>query len=435
MNLRHPIIRAGVCLFLAFGLFRYSYSAILKALHPNAWITLPDQLQPLVQLLWHGTPIRDSLHLLSDFLRYGPTFYLIAAPVIAVTRDMDVVHYTMLALAHVFFWAALYLMDRRLFRRYDWTVRLFMVAVALNFTPALESLFGATLDIWELLAVVAAFFLMTSRSHRGAAWAAVVISANVMAKLMPLLVLFFLFLRRWTTVLVSAVTALVIMIAGQLFFGWEMGFGFPQRALYAMFIFGADWAPIWWENDAPRGLVYKALTGFHLAPGELYLTIDRGLRRGVDVGMGLAGLALLLFAIVKLWRWKGTEREELRLLGGFATAVVLYHLISPYSTHQYLPSTLLAYAFVLVCALEGLLTRTQGVLAAISLVLIGNIAPKSIIVLLTGMRWLNARFHSAPHFADHQMFTFYGIPGLGVILLGIVVLRLQWKLVRSPAGS
>ena len=68
----------------------------------------------------------------------------------------------------------------------------------------------------------------------------------------------------------------------------------------------------------------------------------------------------------------------------------------------------------------------------ISLILIGNVVPKTVLVKLTAMQWLNDRFHSVPHFADHQMYTFYGVPGIGVILLGIVVLRLQWKVVHAP---
>ena len=45
--------------------------AFAATVPPGAWITVPEQLQPLMNLLWHGTPVRDSLHLLSDFLRYG----------------------------------------------------------------------------------------------------------------------------------------------------------------------------------------------------------------------------------------------------------------------------------------------------------------------------------------------------------------------------
>jgi hypothetical protein len=433
LGLRSAIGRAAVCAFLAAGLFRYVYSSIVRALNPQAWITVPDQLQPLVNLLWHGTPVKESLHLLSEFFRYGPTLYLVSAPIVAATRSHDVIHYALLALAHLFFWLTLYFIDRRLFASSHWTIRVLFVAVGLNFTPILESLYGATLDIWEMLAVVAAFYLYTSSARRGPEWSAVPIAASIMAKLMPLLVLLFLFVRRRMTIVISAVTALLILIAGQLFFGPEMGFGFPARALQAMLIFSKGWAPVWWENDAPRGLVYKALTGFRLPPGVLFVQISPGLRHGVDLAMTVLGLALLAFVVVKLWRWEETGPGDLRVLGGFSTAVVLHHLISPYTTHQYLPSTLLAYAFVLVCALRGLLTRSQAVMAVLSLFLIGNLVPKSLIVFAMGLGWINRHLHSAPHLEGHQMYTFYGFPGIGIVLLGIVVLRLQWKLVQSQA--
>jgi hypothetical protein len=433
MSMKRLAGRVGTLLFVAYGLARYVYSGILQALDPHAWITVPEQLQPLMNLLWHGTPVRDSLHLLSDFLRYGPTFYLVSAPVIALTRNQDVIHYVLLALSHVFFLGALFLLDRRLFSSSHWTIRLLFFGTALNFTPALESLRGATLDIWELFAIAAAFYLYTSAMRRGREWAVVVISVNVMAKLMPLLVLLLLFLRgKIKAVLISAAVAIVIIIAGQVLFGPELGFGYPKRALYAMSEFGRGPYPLWWENDTPRGLIYKTVTGFKLAPGELYVRIDPGVRRAIDAVMSILGLALLVFSIIKLWRWPGPDDDKLRILGAFSTAIVLYHLISPYSTHQYLPSTIVAYAFVLVCALEGLLGRVQAVMALISLALIGNIAPKTVLVKLTAMQWLNDRFHSVPQYADHQMFTFYGLPGIGVILLGIVVLRLQWEVVRRP---
>ncbi len=435
-HLRGAAGRIGVTLFAAYGLARYVYSGILDALAPGAWFTIPEQLQPLMNLLWRGTPIRDSLHLLSDFLRYGPTFYLVSAPIIALTRNEDVIHYVLMALSHLLFLGSLYLLDRRLFASSHWTIRLLVVGLALNFTPALESLRSATLDIWELFAIVVAFYLCTSPMRRGRDWAVVAISLNVMAKLMPLLVLLLLFVRqKFRAVLISAATALVIIVAGQALFGPEMGFGYPKRALYAMSVFGREAIPLWWENDAPRGLVYKAATGFKLEPDMLFTKIDPGGRRVIDATMTVLGLSLLVFSIVKLWRWRGADDDMLRVLGAFSTAIVLYHLISPYSTHQYLPSAIVAYAFVLVCALEGMLSRAQAVMVLISLVLIGNVVPKTVLVELTAMQWLNDRFHSAPHLADHQMFTFYGLPGIGVILLGIVVLRLQWRLVHAvPAG-
>ena len=88
--------------------------------------------------------------------------------------------------------------------------------------------------------------------------------------------------------------------------------------------------PLWWENDAPRGLVYKAVTEFQLAPGEYHSTIDHGVRRAIDAFMGVLGIALLLFAIMELWRWRGPDRDTLCVLGAFATAIVLHHLISPF---------------------------------------------------------------------------------------------------------
>lgn len=428
MELRNSIFRLAVCGFTAAGLVRYVYSSIVRAMHRDAWSTVADQLQPLVYLLWYGTPVVDSLHLLSQFFRYGPTLYLVAAPIVALTRSFQTVQYGLVALGHGFFWIAVYLIDRRLFASAQWPVRLLMLGVALNFTPILESLKGASLDIWELLAIVAAYALFTSRSR--APWSAVPVAASIMAKLMPLLLLLFLFVRRRITAVVAAVTALLILVAGQLLFGPEMGFGFPRRALNSIFIFSSGWAPVWWENDAPRGLVYKALTGFHLAPGAVLVSIDPGLRRVVDAVMTLLGLALLVFVIVRLWRWRPAEHDPFLVLGGFSSAIVLHHLISPYTTHVYLPCTLLAYAFLLLCALRGLLTRAQKVMAVISLFLIGNVVPKTLIVVLLRLDWLNERFHSAPDLAGHQMYTFYGFPGIGVVLLGLVVLPLQWSLVK-----
>jgi hypothetical protein len=421
---------AGV--LLIGGIARYLYSAVLGSGAAGVWITLADQLRPLIARTWHGVPFDETIPLLPDALRYGPTFYLVAGPIIAATRSLDTVHHALTIFGHVCFWLTLWLIDRRLFRNEHWSIRAIFAGVALNFTPQLETLRCACLDTWELLSMTAGFFVFTSTLRWRRELAAAPIVAGILTKLVPILTLLFVIVRRWTAVFVAAATTLVILALGQIFFGWTMGFGFPQRALNVMLLFGAKKYPFWWENDSPRGLLLKALSGFHLRPGVWYIDVAPDARRIVQIVMTAAALALLAWVMLRLWRWSASgDDDTLLVAGGFASAIVLHHLISPYSTHQYLGGTLLPYAFVLAFLVRRSVRRIDLILAALSLILIGNIAPKSIIIRILCVAKLNALRHSAPQLEAGQLYTFYGFPGVGLILLAIVVFRFQRTLTRG----
>jgi hypothetical protein len=439
-------ITAGLLLIM--GVLRYLHSAVSGASSPETWLTLSDQLRPLIEKIWHGTPVAQTIPHMESTFRYGPFFYLIAGPFVSLTRSTQAIHDALLIIAHLCFWTTLYLIDRRMLRSEHWTIRVCAVGIGLNFTPILESLRCACLDTWEMLAITAGFFLFTAGARWGRDLAAAPLVAGILTKLMPVIPLLFVLRRRWRSAFVAAATTLAILAVGHAAYGPEMGFGFPRRALKVMTNFGSQW-PVWWENDSPRGLVYKALAGFRLPPGSsaspggplrytyetYFLVLPPALRHGVDLVMTGAAAILVVFVVVRLWQWRPLpEAEELRILGGFSTAIVVHHLVSPYSTHQYLPSTLLAYAFVLCCILRRLVSRIEKAASLASLVLIGTIIPKTALVSIVGLARLNARLHSAPQLDAGQLYTFYGLPGIGLILLAAVVLRLQWKLV-APADE
>jgi Glycosyltransferase family 87 len=440
VRLRRTLGLAAGLLFTG-GIVRYLHSAVLGAASPETWLTVSDQLRPLIEKIWHGVPLTQTIPLLASAFRYGPVLYIVAGPIVAATRSAQTIHDAVLVIGHLCFWLTLYLIDRRMLRPAHWTIRVIVVGVALNFTPALESLRCGCLDTWEMLAITAGFFLLTSTVRWVRHLSAAPVVAGILTKLMPVIPLLFVIRRRWKSALVATATTVAILAVGHVAYGPEMGFGFPGRAARVMMSFDSEW-PLWWENDSPRGLAYKAFAGFALKPSAVvngkprysfdsyFIKVPSGPRRIIDLAMDSAAVMLLAFAAVRLWGWRFSPGlETLRILGGFASAIVIHHLVTPYSTHQYLPATLIAFVFVLCGFLKRYVTRGEVSLALLSLILIGNIVPKTIIVWMLGLSYLNAKLHSAPQLDAGKLYTFYGLPGIGLILLAVVVLRLQRKLV------
>jgi glycosyl transferase family 87 len=402
------------------------------------WITIRDQLRPLLNQVWHGIPIAESIADLPDAwsFRYGPVFYLVAHPLAIVSRHHGEALYVLLLLfGHLCFWTSLFLIDRRFFRDSSPAIRLLVVGIALNFTPALAAMACACLDSWELLAITAAVFLATSSARWVRNLAGVSAMLGVLTKLMPVLVFVLVFVRNRAAGIIGLVAGAVVLTAAQALYGGPMGWGFPRRVIGV----GRDQvqeAARWWENDSLRGIVYKALAGFALPAGRLQISLDPTTKAIVDATMTVGAIGVLIVTWMTLWRWTPVDaREPERNLGAFAVAIALLHLLSPYSTHQYWPATLLCFAFILRSAQRGLVRHGEGLAALAALVLIGNVAPQTVVAWLTGVGRLNDVLGSVPRFDRGQMYTFYAMPGLGLILLAIVVWRVQRRLVNAPPGD
>ncbi len=424
-------LRSVAIVLVLAGVLRYCYSAIYYPLIHEPWKTVHYQLEPLLDYLWHDRPLAESFAARTSpwGVRYGPMLYLVAHPLAVLLRSNHGVHYALLVVGHLCFWASLYCIDRRIFSGSSPAIRLLVVGVALNFTPALEAMACTCLDMWEMLAIVVGFFLFTSQGRWQQAVAVVPVMLGVLTKLMPILVLVFLVIRRRVAAIVGCVVLIIVLMLGHFLYGKEMGGGYPLRVIRVAAYQASSGIALWWENDSFRGLIYKTLTGFKLEPGELHVDLDPSIKAAVDGVMMLVVVGGLVLVCWKLWRWRYVEGlEETRILGGFAVGVIFLHLLGMYSTHQYWPVLLLAFAFVLRCAQWRLLSKAEQGMALAALLLIGNVLPKSIFVWLTGMGWLNSTFRSAPSFRPDQMYTFYGFPGLGLVLLAILVVRLQWRL-------
>lgn len=427
-------LRSVAIVLVIAGMFRYGYSAIYFPLVNEPWKTVHYQLEPLLDYLWHGRPLAESFAERTSpwGVRYGPMLYLFVHPLAVLARSDQGVHYALLAVGHLCFWVSLYFIDRRLFSASSSAIRLLVVGVALNFTPALEAMACTCLDMWEMLAVVSGFFLFTSRVRWQQTVAVVPVMLGVLTKLMPIFVLVFLVIRRRAVAIVGCAVFIIVLTLGHFLYGGEMGVGYPLRVARVAAYQASSGIALWWENDSFRGLAYKALTGFKLEPGQLHMVLAPSTKAAVDGVMTFVVVGGFIVVCWKLWRWRYAEGlDETRILGGFAVGVIFLHLLGMYSTHQYWPILLLAFAFLFRCAQWRLLSKAEQGMALAALLFIGNILPKSIFVWLTGMGWLNSTFGSAPAFRPDQMYTFYGFPGLGLVLLAIVVVRLQWRLCKG----
>lgn len=418
------------------GVARYLYSAVYQAVINEAWGDVRGQSYALREYLWHGQSVAETMSQLQvSQMRYGPVFFLVTHPLALLGANDRALELLLLGFAHLCFWLTVYLIDRRFLSSSPWPVRLLFVGVALNYTPILVTLATKTLDMWEMMFIAMGLYLLASPSSWQRRVAGVPVMLGVFTKMMPVLVFVFVVTRSRIAGAIGLFAGAIALTMGHLLYGPVMGWGFLLRVPD---IINNRTFPeaLWWPNSSLRGIVYKILNGFHLPAGlprpEWYLAVDPESMAVANAGLVILSVAVLVFVGLKLWRWQPlAELEPIRLLGGFALAVVLVPVFAPFSTEQYYVSSLIAFVFLLRCAQLGHVSRTEGYLALVALFLVGGILPRTVFVLLSGTWLLNMMVQSAPDLMPIEVHLFYGLPGMGLLILTVIVMRVQWRLVQK----
>jgi len=183
----------------------------------------------------------------------------------------------------------------------------------------------------------AALFLFTGTT-RQARWAGLPLAAAALTKLLPALLLVYLFVRSWRAGLIGLLGVVGLLGVGQVLYGSLMGFGYPL----AMLSGGGDTVSRWsthFENNSLRGLIFKLAAGFRLQGDTTVYVLDPAL---VPVLNGLAYLLAALFVGYLLFvAWRGREHDSLaRRSIEFSLAIVTMLLISPHTAQDYLVTAL-----------------------------------------------------------------------------------------------
>src|SRR6202022_553474 len=150
-------------------------------------------------------------------------------------------------------------------RRYagaDFASVVLLVVAWSSAVPLLYVVAQHMVDAWQLFFLSAALFLFTG-SVRQQRLAGLPLAAATLTKLLPALLLVYLFVRSWRAGLIGAAGIGVLLAVGQVAYGSLMGFGYPLAVLSG----GGDTIARWsthFENNSIRGLLFKVGAGFRL---------------------------------------------------------------------------------------------------------------------------------------------------------------------------
>jgi hypothetical protein len=390
-----------------------------------AWFD--EELNPLIALLTRGEPITQI-----DARQYGVVVFLVFDPALRVLGP------NLSALAAYATWVALAATIGAfalVARRYaaDDPARLLIILIAWSSAvPLLYVVAQHMVDAWQLLFLSASLFLF-SGSARQQRFAALPLAAATLTKLLPVLLIVYLFIRSWRIGLLGVVGIGALLAVGQVLYGSLMGFGYPL----AMLAGGGDTIARWsthFENNSIRGLLFKLGAGFRLQGDTTAYVLDAGLAPVLNVlayALSATLVGYLLFAA-----WRGRARDSLaRRSVEFSLAILTMLLVSPHTAQDYLVTSLPILAVWLWLWAKGLpqpWSSGQTLLGAAAALLIGVFVPMNLAARVLPIGWLLNATGNAHNilFVDQigaaiGAYDFFGFPGVGLLLGWVLLVRLE----------
>lgn len=437
-------VLALVCLV---SLARFA-SAVLATGVP-AWFA--EELPPLLDLRFGGQPIERI-----DRRQYGVVVFLVFEPAIWLARlggatsaqaALPFLAWYGLAASALATLVAFLVLARR---TVPWQPRWLLVAAIawLNFVPLLYVVAQRMVDAWQLLFLSVSLALFTG-SRRQRQLSAVPLALGTLTKLLPAVVLAYVLVRDRRAWLGGIGTLVVLLGLGHLLYGPLLGFGYPLALLAGGGATVAAYS-VHFENNSLRGMLFKLASGFRLSPGSLEMAVPAAWVPPLNLlATGLAALVGLHL----LWAaWQGrTVDAPARRAVELSLAVAVMLLVSPHTAQDYLVALLVVFGVLASLAHGGLPGRWRWPLATTAIaaaLLVGVFVPVSLAAAVLGSA-LRAFGGAADVLATVDAaigsgigrYQFFGLPGLGLLLVWAVLVRLErWTWARyagsdRPAGD
>jgi hypothetical protein len=424
----------GVLLLIALAcVARLVYSIFTHGI--SAWFD--EELNPLLGLLVNGQAIEHI-----DPRQYGVVVFLVLDPVVrAFGGNLSVLATYTAFLSLVTAVVAFVLMARRYAS--DDPARLLILLIAWSASvPLLYVAAQHQVDVWQLMFLSASLFLFTG-TQRQRQLAGVPLAFATLTKLLPALLLVYLFVRAWRVALIGLAAIALLLLTGQVLYGSLMGIGYPLAILSS----GADAASRWsmhFENNSVRGLLFKVAAGFRLQGDTTAYVLDSS---WVPWLSGIAYLLALALVGYLLWAaWRGRHDQSIaRRSIEFSLAIVTMLLISPHTAQEFLVSALPVLAvwlWLYACKLPRPWTAAETGLGIAAAVLVGVFLPMNLVARLVPFNWLLNVTHNAGNtlFVDQigssiGVYEFFGLPGLGLLLAWLLLVWLERQSARMPASQ
>lgn len=422
---RRPWVFGFLLLALLAATARFVHSAFVLELFEPVW--LGEVMSPLIEFILGGTPITlDSLANRS----YGVVAYAVMDPVLRLWgRDATAIGVwtTLLALASL---VGAYLLLARLYFPKQRTAQLLMAIAWISFAPLIYSFSMRHIDLWELFLLAVSLTLLLGPGRR---WSGVPLAAAFLAKLLPAVVLAYVFLRERGARVASLATVALLLLLGQLLYGPALGLQYP----WFLATTAGDTAyqySFHHENNSLRGMVFKLAAGFEMQPNSAEI-VHPPHPHLLNLLVQFLSLLLLGYLAFVSWRGRNDSRLERRSIE-FALAVTTMMLVAPHLALEHIVPMLLVFSILAWHAAthRSAWSRTQVGVMLTAAVLIGCFVPLSLLAralfVPTLMRWTgneDALFFG-PTIGSYALLCF---AGLGILLTWGILARIEFRMHRA----
>jgi hypothetical protein len=266
---------------------------------------------------------------------------------------------------------------------------------------------------------------------RGWLWAtAFAIAAAGLAKLLPLLFVYYFLLRDRRAFVHTCAAIVVILALAHAVYGPRMGFMYLPSVLTSSV--GETWALDWHENNSIKGIVAKLL-GYlrnpHHLTTEQIAVLKRPDGRRVELDTWRAPAAALLgtaaqFLLLILLTWaclsgQRTPVSAKRIIWEWSLVAVAMLIISPNTAFEYTVLALGALSYALTRLIADPAARARRGLWATylgSALLLGALLPRSVLNKGTFVEMIT-QFTDYSHLSPSEQYQYYGFPFIGLCLL------------------
>jgi glycosyltransferase involved in cell wall biosynthesis len=325
--------------------------------------------------LYHGSLAEEWAHKFGGarVWHYGPVMHLVTLPLFAFA-SLRSAYLAWLIATYVFLLITLVL----LWRIFDLGPARWIALLAIaNFVPLYEALVQRTIEVFELMLVVAAFLFMQSRRQRAAG---IAIGLAAMTKFLPLIFIpYFALKRMWRALAASVVTVAVIALATEIMLGWRNS-GILIQLQEGSFLVSE-------LNQSLSGMIIRALTWTHAS-------LPVPLVSRLAIVSALAGLSWLM--------WRTRRRSDMADVE-WGTLLLAMVLLPPHNEQYY-------FVFLIFPFLALLARRVDPWRLALAYVLVGAPWPFGLLGEGAFNRYLQV-----------------GIPFFGAAILAGLCVRVLWR--------
>lgn len=427
------IIKIFLLLLFLFTFAHFLYSGVkmptlfLDRESPyNHFLQWEEEVKPLMENIDNVKQIE-----ITNTRQYGPVQFFIAYPILKIfDNDIYWLEFFALIFAYAFSFMSFYICylmfiknNSRLQKRWNKfsmkniLLLVLMLAVWFNFAPLYYIMTTKNVEIIELFFILASLMFYQNRKL---ASAGISMAIATLLKFLPGIFLFYYFIKSKKTFLYSILSIIGIILFATITFNSSVGINMVPRIFNQA---GLDsWAILHFENVALKGLIFKAMGGFHLDKSkDVFFSISDNLilpAQILTLLFQVFGIILIFIIILKMKRIKSSYSSIERYWIEFSIVLTIMLLISPATAKEYslllLPAYTAALYFILVKPLDYRLIS----LFSVSYLLVGNFFPVKYFIRLIPISTMNIIFgNEATVLSNIEMFKGYCFPTMGYILL------------------